>query len=599
MKRAFILYFLMFFQFHLLAQITLLREGIFITNTETGTWYGDNIPRSVPTVFTYRNNSITSVNFDGYMLQAGDEVVGGTNNNLDGEIITGNKFTWNGTNMTSITHGIFTGHNINAVIKYNYLEKVPMAIIRKSNGMTNTAGGVAYNIVRNPNTGIVVKGMNNVNIYNNTFYSERTTSDTYRGLIDIYTNTDVTPYGSSTGSKIYNNIFYTKHQIVNIFVYDNSSLVGFESDYNVFYCEDGTPMFKYLGTFKTFAQWQALGFDTHSRVVNPNFTSFTTLVPSARLDFGTNLGAEWQTGLSATAQWIVGTSPATANQNGAWQVGARLYQRISVTGISVTGTDGANTITTDNGSLQLSAGITPDDATDKTITWSIANGVGLATITSAGLVTAIANGNVTVRATANDGSGTIGEIVLTITNQKILIENISIIDTLANDTIMGIGTKLALKASINPSNATDQSISWSVESLTGKANIDANGLLTTISQGTINVVVKANDGSQSYSLKQYIIAIPVTAQNLLHQDNFRIFPNPTLDKIQIQTDKMPSRGIIVKIMNINGQVLEKKRVFESITEWSVAQFSGKILLINVTSETGSSTKKIIVVPKLK
>lgn len=31
------------------------------------------------------------------MLQAGDEDRLGTNNNLDGEVITGNRFTWNGT----------------------------------------------------------------------------------------------------------------------------------------------------------------------------------------------------------------------------------------------------------------------------------------------------------------------------------------------------------------------------------------------------------------------------------------------------------------------------------------------------------------------
>ena len=47
-----------------------------------------------------------------------------------------------------------------------------MGLIRKSNGMTNTSGGVAYNIVNKTQaTGIVVKGMNGVNIYNNTLYS--------------------------------------------------------------------------------------------------------------------------------------------------------------------------------------------------------------------------------------------------------------------------------------------------------------------------------------------------------------------------------------------------------------------------------------------
>lgn len=307
----------------LFAQRTFILEGTFVNDTSKGTWLGVNISRSVPIAFTYRNNSITSVNSNGYMLQAGDESPGITNNNLDGEIITGNKFTWNGTDMTSITHGIFTGYNINAIIKYNYLDKVPMAIIRKSNGMTNTAGGVAYNIIKSPNVGIVVKGMNAVGIYNNTLFSARTTSETGRPLIDIYTNTDIIPNGSATGTKIYNNIFYTKHQITNISVDRNENLTGFESDYNVFYCEDGLPMFGVAGVSKTFAQWQAMGYDTHSVVMNPNFINFTDFVPGVRLDYGTNLGTIWQAGLSTNAIW--GTiNPATTNQNGTWQVGARV-----------------------------------------------------------------------------------------------------------------------------------------------------------------------------------------------------------------------------------------------------------------------------------
>ncbi len=43
------------------------------------------------------------------------------NNNLDGAIITGNKFTWNGTDETSTTHALFTGYNMDVIIKYNYL----------------------------------------------------------------------------------------------------------------------------------------------------------------------------------------------------------------------------------------------------------------------------------------------------------------------------------------------------------------------------------------------------------------------------------------------------------------------------------------------
>ena len=81
--------------------------------------------------------------------------------------------------------------------------------------------------------------MNNVNIYNNTFYSERTTAETSRGMIEIYTNTDISPNAPSTGTQIFNNIFYTKHQIININILYAADLVNFKSDYNLFYCEDG------------------------------------------------------------------------------------------------------------------------------------------------------------------------------------------------------------------------------------------------------------------------------------------------------------------------------------------------------------------------
>jgi len=209
MKEILIILFLVINSSSLLAQTILTIEGRVVNNTESGIWEGVNIPRSQPTIFTYRNNSITSVNAFGYMLQAGDEAVYGSNNNLDGEIITGNKFIWNGTDAKSITHGVFTGYNINAVLKYNYLDKVPMGLLRKSNGMTNTSGGVAYNIVISPKTACVAKGINNVNVYNNTFYSTKAVSETWRGLVDILTNTDGGLNTPSTGTKVFNNIFYT------------------------------------------------------------------------------------------------------------------------------------------------------------------------------------------------------------------------------------------------------------------------------------------------------------------------------------------------------------------------------------------------------
>ena len=305
------------------SQKSLTIEGTITKSTEPNVWGGVNIPRNMLTLLTYRNNSITSVNASGYMLQAGDEGAGVTKNNLPGEVITGNVFTWNGTDGKSITHGVFTGYNLNAIIKYNYLNNVPMGIIRKSDGMTNTSGGIAYNIVKDGLVAVNIKGMNGVCVYNNTFYSKKTVSETYRGIIHVYSNDD--PVAASSGTIVKNNIFYTKHQISNITINDPASVKGFESDYNIFWCEEGTPLFGYAGRGSlTFAQWQALGYDTHSKVLNPNFIDTINFVPKTRLDYGTNLGLTWQSGLSKDATWGK-TDPTTSVQNGPWQVGSRVY----------------------------------------------------------------------------------------------------------------------------------------------------------------------------------------------------------------------------------------------------------------------------------
>ena len=503
MKELRIILFLVINSYSLFAQTVLTIDGTVTNSNVTGIWNGVNIARNQPTTFTFKNNSITSVNYDGYMLQAGDESVQGTNNNLDGEVITGNKFIWNGTDGTSITHGAFTGYNINALLTYNYLLRVPMGLIRKSNGMTNTSGGVAYNIVNNSQAvGVVVKGICGVNIYNNTIYSDQVIYNnssglgTWRGLIDVYTNTDITPNGKATGTKIKNNIFYTKHQIYNIYVYDAACLTGFESDYNIFYCEAGTPLFNYLGTIKSFAQWQALGYDQHSVVVNPNFKDFTNFVPLERLDYGTDLGPTWQKGLAVDAVWGSG-DPATTNQNGTWQAGARIYSsdRVPVTGITISGAGGSNSITSDNGTLQMSATVLPSNATDKTVTWSVVNVTGQATVNSSGRVTAIDNGIVTAVATANDGSGIYGSINIAVSNQIVPVSTVNVTAEDGAALIDEDNGMLQLIATALPSNATNKNVTWSIANGTALAAISSNGLVTALDNGTVTAKATANDGS--------------------------------------------------------------------------------------------------------
>ena len=86
---------------------------------------------------------------------------------------------------------------------------------------------------------------------------------------------------------------------------------------------------------------------------------------------------------------------------------------IPVTEISITG---GTSITEKGGTLQLTADITPVDATNQAIVWSVEEGAA-AMVDAAGLVTAISDGTVRIRATTQDGSGIYGEITIVVTGQ--------------------------------------------------------------------------------------------------------------------------------------------------------------------------------------
>jgi uncharacterized protein YjdB len=90
---------------------------------------------------------------------------------------------------------------------------------------------------------------------------------------------------------------------------------------------------------------------------------------------------------------------------------------IPVTGITVTAEGGNTTIDTPGGTLLLTATVEPANATIKSVYWLVENGTGEASVNSEGLVTAMKDGDVVVKAISKDGSGKNGEITITITGQ--------------------------------------------------------------------------------------------------------------------------------------------------------------------------------------
>lgn len=192
------------------------------------------------------------------------------------------------------------------------------------------------------------------------------------------------------------------------------------------------------------------------------------------------------------------TARATAN-DGSGVYGSLaltiLNQIIPVTGISVTAVGGSPVIDVNNGTLQLTANIIPANATYKSILWSLAGGTGEATITQSGLVTAVSDGKITAIASATDGSAVSGLIEITITNQIIPVSDIMISPVDGTTVISAEKGTLQLTTEVLPEHATDKTVEWSVENITGKAEVNESGLVTGIEDGIVSVIASAKDGS--------------------------------------------------------------------------------------------------------
>jgi len=254
-----------------------------------------------------------------------------------------------------------------------------------------------------------------------------------------------------------------------------------------------------------------------------------------------------------------------------------------VTNVEITG---AADITTNHGILQLGVNISPVDATDKTVTWS-STATTIATVNETGLVTAVANGDVNIIATANDGSGEADIVDITVSGQTISVTGVSISGI---DSVL-VGKTIILTATVLPDNAPDKSVTWSVDKTEVAliVAIDAtSGALIGKAAGDVVVTATTKDGNKTATKNVKVVA--VTSIATFADEQFKFYPNPTTGLLFISNASNINK---IEILDVSGKL--ELTVFNSNAEiqLNVSQLKAGMYIIRAyTSDNVYVTKFI-------
>jgi uncharacterized protein YjdB len=229
-----------------------------------------------------------------------------------------------------------------------------------------------------------------------------------------------------------------------------------------------------------------------TRFINPilyvaNSNSFHDIVVGSNGAYSARIGYDECTGLGS----INGVNLFIA-------ITTILVSSVSVSPTTVTINSGQTT--------QLTTIVLPSNATNKTLSWLSSNS-SVASVSSSGLVSGLTAGSTVITVVSTDGSNKTATCAVTV---NILVSGI----TLNNSQINLQTTQTSqLVATIEPSNATNKTLSWS-SSNSSVASVSSSGLVTGLTVGSTFITVASTDGSNRTATCAVTVIIPVSGITL-------------------------------------------------------------------------------------
>lgn len=179
--------------------------------------------------------------------------------------------------------------------------------------------------------------------------------------------------------------------------------------------------------------------------------------------------------------------------------GKTATSNVTVNTVPVTGlTVSPSTASINNGATQqLSANITPTNATNKNIIWR-SNNTAVAAVSTTGLVTGLSEGTATITALADNGAISYNAPI------TVMPAPVTGVILSSANAIVNVNNNMLLKVVISPEFAANKNVTWS-SSNTSIARVNASGatntasqeaIITGVSAGTAVITVTTADGAK-------------------------------------------------------------------------------------------------------
>ena len=142
--------------------------------------------------------------------------------------------------------------------------------------------------------------------------------------------------------------------------------------------------------------------------------------------------------------------------------------------------------------ITLTAKVSPENATDKTVTWTSDNNE-VATVKD-GVVTGVKAGEATITASAGGKNATVKVTVKAAATSGGETTTIAVTEVKITSTVTEVtaGETITLTAEVSPADATDKTVTWS-SSDTAIATVDSTGKVTGVAAGTATITAKAGE----------------------------------------------------------------------------------------------------------